>query len=376
VGDGIDYDVIVVGSGPAGLVAGEYAAKCGARTLVVDRKREVGSPVRCAEGLGAMNLKLLDLDPTSDFIMNTLNRAHIISPSGKRLKIYVPYKEFSLHVLDRSGFEKELAKRFKDNGGEILLGTTVVGLKREGGKITGVRTAKGDITGKVIIGCDGVESRIGRFCGLTKRLNMNQIFSTAQCMLVDMEGVDDHFEIQFGQRYAPGGYAWLFPKGKGEVNLGLGILGTHKKKSIEFLREFKKDRAPDAQFTRFVTGCIPSTLPPPKTVKDNILLVGDSARQTNAVSGGGIANAIKAGKIAGKIAGKVASENLPISRLEEYETLWRAELEKTLTKKFKQRRYLESDRKNERIFKLMKLAYFLKPIIPKNVIVRWLTPDF
>jgi digeranylgeranylglycerophospholipid reductase len=323
-----------------------------------------------------MNLKLLDLDPDSDFIMSTLNRAHIISPSGKRLKIYFPYKEFSVLVLDRSIFEKKLAKRFKAQGGEILLGTTVLNLKREGDKITGVRTTKGDITGKVIIGCDGVESRIGRFSGLTKRLNMNQIFSTAQYKLVDLDGVDDHFEIHFGQRYAPGGYAWLFPKGKGEVNLGLGILGSHKKKPIEFLKEFKKDRAPDAHFTRFVTGCIPSTLPPPRTVKDNVMLVGDSARQTNAVSGGGIANAIKAGKIAGEVAGKVVVENRPISRLEEYETLWRAEMEKVLIKKFKQRRFLESDKKNERIFRLMKLAYFLKPIIPKNVIVRWLTPDF
>jgi digeranylgeranylglycerophospholipid reductase len=323
-----------------------------------------------------MNLKLLDIDPTSDFIMNTLNRAHIISPSGKTLKIHVPYKEFALHILDRSGFEKELAKRFKDQGGEIILGTTVVGLMREGGNITGVRTAKGNITGNVIIGCDGVESRIGRFCGLTKMLNMNQIFSTAQYMLVDLEGVDDHFEIHFGQRYAPGGYAWLFPKGKGEVNLGLGILGTSKKKPIDYLKEFKKDKAPNAHFTRFVSGCIPSTLPPPKTVKDNVLLVGDAARQTNAVSGGGIANSMKAGKIAGAVAGKVASENLPISRLEEYETLWRAELEKTLIKKFKQRRFLGDDKKNQRIFNAMRLAYFFKPIIPKGVIVRWLRPDF
>ncbi len=376
MGDDIDYDVIVVGSGPAGLVAGEYAAKTGAHVLVVDRKREVGSPVRCAEGIGAMNLKLLDLFPSSDFIMNTLNRAHIISPSGKVLKIHVPYKEFSLHVLDRSIFEKELAGRFKNQGGEILLGTTVVDLIREGARITGIRTTQGDITCKVIIGCDGVESRIGRWCKLTKRLNLNQIFSTAQYTLVDLEDVDDHFEIHFGQRFAPGGYAWLFPKGKGEVNLGLGTLGTHKKKPIELLKEFRKDRACDAHPTRLTTGCIPSTLPPPRTVKDNVLLVGDAARQTNAVSGGGIANAIKAGKIAGEVAGMVAAENRPMSQLEDYEIRWRGELEKILKKKYKQRRYLENDKKNERICRLMRLAYLLKPLIPKNLIVRWLTPDF
>ncbi len=104
--------------------------------------------------------------------------------------------------------------------------------------------------------------------------------------------------------------------------------------------------------------------------------MGDAARQTNAVSGGGIANAILAGKIAGELAGEVSTKNQPISRLEEYEKLWRSHLEKILVKKFKQRRFLEDDRKNERMFSMMKLAAFLKPILPKSLIVRWLTPNF
>ncbi|UCE37972.1 MAG: NAD(P)/FAD-dependent oxidoreductase [Thermoplasmata archaeon] len=376
MGDGIDYDVIVVGAGPAGLVAGEYAARTGAKVVVIDRKREIGAPVRCGEGLGTPSFDLLGLQPSSDFVLNKVNKAVLFSPKGRTLKISFPYREFSLYSLDRCAFEKTLASRMEAQGGETLLDTQATGLLRKEGKILGLKTTKGGILGKVIIGADGLESRIGRWCKLVKRLKMNEIYTCAQYTLIDLEGIDDHFEIHFGAKYAPGGYAWLFPKGNREVNLGLGVLASYNQKPIELLNKFKKKRAEKAHFTRFVTGCIPSTLPPPKTVKENILLVGDAARQTNAVSGGGIANAILAGKIAGKVAGEVSVGNKPISSLEEYETSWRSHLEKILIKKYKQRRFLESDKKNERMFSFMKLAATLKPIIPKSVIVRWLTPDF
>lgn len=109
---------------------------------------------------------------------------------------------------------------------------------------------------------------------------------------------------------------------------------------------------------------------------NNVILVGDAARQINAVSGGGIANAILAGKTADEVAGKFVVENQPISRLEEYESLWRGHLERILVKKFNQGNILEDDRKNERRFNMMKLAAFLKPILPKSLIVRWLIPNF
>lgn len=358
------------------MVAGEYAARKGAKVVVIDRKREIGSPVRCAEGIGSRGFELLGLQTSSDFVLNTVNKAVLFSPKGRRLEVYVPYKEFSLHILDRSRFEKVLASRLNKFGGETLLGTTVTGLIRKEGKFIGVSTVNEDIGAKIIIGADGVESRVGRWCGLAKRLRSNEIFSTAQHTLVDMKSIDDHFEIHFGSKYSPGGYAWLFPKGKNEANLGLGVLASSTKRPIELLRKFKNERAKNAHSIRLITGCIPSTLPLSKTVKENVLLVGDAARQTNAVSGGGIANAILAGKIAGEVAGSVVVENQPVSHLEKYEGLWRGHLEKILVKKFKQRTLLEDDRKNERMFSMMKLAAFLKPIIPKSMIVRWLTPNF
>ena len=376
MGGYIEYDVCVVGAGPGGLVAGEYAARAGASVLVVDKKREIGVPVRCAEGLGYPTFKLLGLDTQSDFVENKINKAVLFSPSGKKLEIGIPYQEFSLYTLDRSPFEKALANRLKKAKGEILLGTTGKGLLKNEGKITGLKTTCGEIHAKIIIGADGVESRIGRWCGLSKRLKLNEIFTTAQHTLMNLKGVDDHFEIYFGSKYAPTGYAWMFPRGNGSANFGLGVLASSKKRPLELLARFKKDKAPNAQSVRMVTGCIPSTLPLPKTVLDNVILVGDAARQTNAVSGGGIANAILAGKIAGEVSGLVAVGSQPRSYLQEYERLWRRELEKKLIKKLKQRRFLEDDDSAERMVRVLGIIAKLKPIIPKSLIVKWLSPAF
>lgn len=376
MGDDIRCDVAVVGAGPAGCVAAEYAASAGAKVLVIDKKREIGSPVRCAEGLGYPSFKLLGLDTKSDFVDNKVNKAVMFSPSGKKLEIDVPYQEFSLYILDRSQFEKALAKRVKVAGGEILLDCAALGLIKKNGKSIGLKTSKGNIFSKIIIGADGIEGRVGRACGLSKRLKLNEVFSTAQYTLMNMKGVDDHFEIHFGSKYAPSGYAWMFPKGNGVANFGLGVLASTKKSPLRMLEKFKSDRAPRAHSIRFVSGCIPSTLPLSKTVKDNIMLVGDCARQTNAVSGGGIANGIIAGKIAGKVAGKTIVENKPISYLQEYDRLWRLKLEKTLIKKLKQRSYLEDDKKAERMVRVLRVIAKLKPIIPKSLIVKWLSPAF
>ena len=51
------YDCIVVGGGPGGAWAAKHAAQNGARVLLLEKDREVGIPVRCAEAVGETGLK-------------------------------------------------------------------------------------------------------------------------------------------------------------------------------------------------------------------------------------------------------------------------------------------------------------------------------
>ena len=47
----MEYDVVIVGSGPAGSVTARFAAEAGANVLILERRAEVGVPVLCGEGI-------------------------------------------------------------------------------------------------------------------------------------------------------------------------------------------------------------------------------------------------------------------------------------------------------------------------------------
>jgi flavin-dependent dehydrogenase len=80
--------------------------------------------------------------------------------------------------------------------------------------------------------------------------------------------------------------------------------------------------------------------------------------------------------MAGEVAGKVIAENRPSSELREYDRLWRAGFEKVLVKKYRQRRYLENDKRTERMFSFLKLAAKFRPVLPKSLLLKWLQPAF
>jgi digeranylgeranylglycerophospholipid reductase len=176
----------------------------------------------------------------------------------------------------------------------------------------------------------------------------------------------DVLEFYLGSRYAPGGYAWVFPKGHSEANVGVGILRPGGLDAEQALDKFIKMRFPSAQSIRFLTGCVPSSLPPKESVRGNVVLVGDSAKQVNPFTGAGIANSFIAGRIAGRICGDVAVGNHPVSRLSEYDRLWREMLEERIKRSYNLRnRILFSDKKIERFCLLLDL-------LPSFIIRRFL----
>ena len=104
-----------------------------------------------------------------------------------------------------------------------------------------------------------------------------------------------------GSKYAPGGYLWIFPKGDGKANIGLGISGKYSKsKSAQkYLDEFMMDNFPQVSILTTVCGGVPCPKPMINPINDGIMLVGDAAHQINPMTGGGIASGMSGGKIGG-----------------------------------------------------------------------------
>lgn len=339
------YDVIVVGAGPAGSIAARSAAREGARVLMLDRRFELGVPVQCGEALNAEVLDDLKIPPDPRWAVNRIDAAKLVSPSG--IEVHMSEKKLVGkfgYIIDRKIFDKHLALLAVKEGADVMAATLVDGLIKEDGKIVGVR-ARGvkethEFRGEVIIAADGVCSRIARWAGMNTALKLSDIESGIQFKMVGIDFESPSvMEFYFGSKIAPGGYAWIFPKGEDMANVGLGVLGSRAEMpAIEYLKNFV-EKMPGLRKGKIIEingGGVPVSGPLKRTVKDNVLLVGDAARQVNALTGGGIDSSMRAGAIAGEVAAKaVKGGEVSEQRLIEYERRWREQIGKGLERYFR-----------------------------------------
>jgi digeranylgeranylglycerophospholipid reductase len=132
---------------------------------------------------------------------------------------------------------------------------------------------------------------------------------------------------------APGGYAWVFPKSETRANVGLGLQLSKIKGKGEpkrYLDKFVKDHKELIRGTPIahIAGAVSVCAPIDKTIGNGVVLVGDSARQIDPITGGGIINSGIAGQIAGKVvADAVENKDFSESFLQNYEKGWRSVLE-------------------------------------------------
>jgi len=340
----LKYDVVVVGAGPAGSSAARYAALGGCNTLMIEKRQEIGSPVRCGEGIARHFLDDCGIPFENKWVAQEVKGAKIISPAGNVLKIDEKHagNEVGI-VLERDAFDKACAKLAAKAGSEIWVKATAVGLLKDNGRVTGVRVKRLEeefnIEADCVVAADGYESQVGRWAGFKTLLKAGDITGTLQYRLTNIsEGHDfpDYCEFWLGT-CAPAGYIWVFPKDECTANVGLGISLDRLKNKMDlkmYLDAFcKKDpRMKHAQFLDMVTGGV-STCPPVKeTVRDGIAMVGDAARHIDPITGGGIGNGCLAGMILGKVLGDIKERGGSYSKqdLQPYETGWRAEFEETL----------------------------------------------
>lgn len=359
VGDKMfDYDIIIVGAGPAGSFAAKKAAEEGAKVLVVDRRKELGAPVRCGEGLGAGIEKELNFKVPREAIDAYINGAKLVGPNKKEL---ILRNEGSKgYVLDRKKFDKLLAEDAVKAGAEVLARTTITELKKEGSKIVGVKGThmgeKFEADAKIVIAADGGESRIAKMAGINTLATLYDSDFGIEYEMVGVD-VDDLIEIYFSNYFAPRGYAWVFPKGKDSANVGVGVDGLHGN-AIVFLKRFideYSDRFKDASIVAVKGGIITVDMYTQELVKDNVMVIGEAAHQVDPIHGGGIALSMTAGSIAGKVAGECVTQNKPISYLQKYKEIWERDKKEVFEKRLKLRKVLEkmSDEDMSAIFNAM-----------------------
>ena len=350
------YDVVVIGAGPAGSVTSRFAAENGASVLMLERDREPGIPVRCAEGVSHRGIApFIEIDKR--WIANQIDVAKLHAPNGESAYMY---NNGTGYVLERRIFDTALCDLAVKRGAHLITKADALDLIRENNKIAGIeykyfgeiRTVKCDM----VIGADGVESRVGRWAGIKTAVRLEDINTCVQYTLSDIDVENNACEFYFGSTISPGGYIWVFPKSENTANVGIGLAGhlAHEKGPKEYLDEFIEKHFPDAKITYTVFGGVPISATLKEIVRDNIMLVGDAARQVNPITGGGVVQGMLAGSIAGKVAAEaVKTRKFDAKFLKKYHREWDKRLGNTLKTMFelKERFLRMNDEKLNRIIK-------------------------
>ncbi|NOQ28899.1 MAG: geranylgeranyl reductase family protein [Methanosarcinales archaeon] len=333
------YDIIVVGAGPAGSITAKTAAMRGCDVLMIEKRQEIGDPVRCAEGVAKPRIKR-HIEPDERWIAAEVRGSRIFAPDGTNVELSEDVSGSEVgYVLERKLFDRALADAAALAGAEVQVKTRATGLIIEDGYVKGITVMhlgceEVEIRADIVIGADGIESKIGRWAGIDTTLSPSEINTCAQFIVADIDIAQDRCEFHLGSAVAPSGYLWVFPKGNRCANVGIGVGGntcSPGKRPIDILQNFVRTRYPDGKIIELVVGGEPASGPIGQTVANGLMLVGDAARQVDPLTGGGIANAMDAGSIAGDVAASAIAEgDVSLARLQEYDAGWRADFGKRL----------------------------------------------
>ena len=312
--NGQEYDVVVVGAGPAGS---RFAASvAGSRSvLLLEENFEVGKPVQCS---GLVSPRVIEMSAMGSWF-NVVNAVKFRSPSGN---------EFSLsgtgpkgYVIDRSGLDTHLAESAARAGTDILLGASFTGAVRHEEHIAVSFVHRGEakrVRCRLLVGADGMASSVSRTFRLAK---FREIVSCVQtdAFAGDMNRGND-VRLYFGRDIAPGFFAWVIPAGD-FARIGLGTAGTDVPTSHYF--EMLLRRLGVKKTLNMTAGPIPLGNSG-RLVDDGVMLIGDAAGQAKPISGGGIFTGMAAADIAAGVA-KEAFEASDFSSgcLSRYEREWK-----------------------------------------------------
>ena len=355
-------EIVVVGGGPAGLIAAKTAAEKDVDVLLFESKDKIGFHEHCAgllsiNGLNSLNLPTI---PSDIFQNKKIIGARLYSPTGKIIE--VQKKEPTACVVDRVRFNLFLSSLAEKAGVVIETSSRVIDIKRKNGLLElslGKKNSFEKINSKITILAEGRFPKLNNKVGLPIPSRKKMIY-TSQYYMSNVSGIDKHYvELYQTKEYAPGFFAWIIPINEETAKVGLGSNSIPASKQLDYFikkHPIAKKKLNKSEINKKTSGAIPIGSYISHTYTDNVLVVGDAASQTKPTTGGGVI----LGGIAAQIAGDVAANaiiNKDFTRkyLSKYAKFWKKEMKRNLSIMRHVRLYLNSlnNKETEKLFTMI-----------------------
>jgi len=317
-------DVIVVGGGPCGSFSALTAAKLGADVIVCEEHNQIGVPSHCPGHVSLSGLKRLGLNLPQEVVENEIKGVVFYSPSGYEFR--VKFASPVICVLNRALFDKFLANLAEEAGVRYRLRTRADSFVFDEGCVRGVSVQGEVLESSVVIDSEGCSSILLKKAGLPT-LDKSMVVKGVEGEVDKVEDVNqDTVEVYFGQKYAPGLFAWIIPRPDGSAKVGLATKTGNPKTCLQSFVNHNPKAREKLRRSRFVSVSYhPLTLGGPlaKTYHNGLLVLGDAASQVKPTTGGGVVMGLTCAKIAGETAYQAVKRgDFSESFLSRYQQRW------------------------------------------------------
>jgi len=329
----MQYDLIVVGAGPAGAAAGVTAARAGARVLVVDRAT-FPRPKTCGDALSNRGAEIVDRlvgcrGALAQIPHAVVHGAVAVFPDGTRVR-----RGFAGHdgyIVPRHSFDALLRNQLEGAGAEVREGVKVERLLMNGPDVVGALVAGERIFSRAVIAADGPGSVGWRALGVPYRRGRGlAVAITAYCEGVEF-GEDQGRTEHYFENDLRSGYGWAFPAVQGQSNVGVyqrADAFDHGPRKLGAWLDVFMQRHPERfaharRVGRTRTWSLPLAVRPGPPGGPGLLLAGDAAFSIDPLSGEGIWQALDSGEQAARIVlAALDGKGLTMRWVRQYQALW------------------------------------------------------